>query len=65
MQMLTFCQGLKGIYLSNDALPKVQLVLFLKELHQKGLGLWFLEFLTASANVNFYPLKSYLFLKEK
>ena len=58
MQMLTFCQGLEGKYLPNDVLPKVQLVLFLKELHQKALGLWFLALLTASANAIFYPLKS-------
>lgn len=56
--MLTFCQGLEGNYLSNDVLPKVQLVLFVKELHQKELGLWFLALLNASAHTDFYPLKS-------
>lgn len=50
MQMLTFCQGLKGKYSSNDVLPKVQLVLFLKDLHQKELGFWFLAILITSAN---------------
>lgn len=64
MQMLTFCQGLEGKYLSNDVLPKVQLVPVLKELHQKDLGLWFLALLTASANAVFYPLKSCLSLQE-
>lgn len=58
MQMLTFCQGLEGKYLSNDVLPKVQLVLFVKELHQEELGLWFLALLKASAHTDFYPLKS-------
>lgn len=58
MQMLTFCQGLEGKYLSNDVLPKVQLVLFVKELHQEELGLWFLTLLNTSAHTDFYPLKS-------
>lgn len=65
MQMLTFCQGLEGKYLSNDVLPKVQLVLILKELHQKELGFWFLAFPTTTPNVIFYPLKSCLSLQEK
>lgn len=56
--MLTFCQGLEGKYLSNDVLPKVQLVLFVKELHQEELGLWFPTLLNASAHTDFYPLTS-------
>lgn len=43
--MLTLCQRLEGKYLSNDVLPKVQLLLFVKELQQEELGLWFLAFL--------------------
>lgn len=65
MQMLTFCQGLKGKYLSNDVLSKVQLVSFLKELRQKGLGFWFLALLTASANAIFCLLESRLSSQEK
>lgn len=60
--MLTSCQGLKGKYLSNDVLPKVQLVLFLKDLQQKELGLWFLAFLITFANA---VLKLCLYLQGK
>lgn len=45
MQMLTFCQGLEGKCLSDDVLPKVQLVMFVKELHQEELGFRFLTLL--------------------